>query len=216
MASSDKSFGGTALADIKRIYSDHVPEPIGRHRFYSVLVPFVEKDGKLCLLFEKRAKDMLSQPSEICFPGGHFEKGETALDCALRETMEEIGLGRGDISVIGDGNALCGFADYTLYSIIASIYPAALDRIVLQKDEVDSVFTVPFDFFVENRPEDHFHPVTSDMRGFPYDKVGIGEDYAWRTAKHNVPIYPEYEGNVIWGITASIVEDIVKNVYKER
>lgn len=76
-----RAAAGASLAAVKRIYSDHVPEPIGKHKFYSVLVPFVEKDGRLFLLLEKRARDMLSQPNEICFPGGHFEKGEAALDC---------------------------------------------------------------------------------------------------------------------------------------
>ena len=207
-----RAAAGASLAAVKRIYSDHVPEPIGKHKFYSVLVPFVEKDGRLFLLLEKRARDMLSQPNEICFPGGHFEKGEAALDCALRETKEEIGLERGDISVIGEGNVLCGYADYTLSTIIASLDPLSLDRIVLQKEEVDSIFLAPFDFFVDNPPEDHFHLVTSDMSGFPNEKVGIGKDYAWRVSKHNVPIYPPYEGKVVWGITASIIEDMVETV----
>ena len=31
---------------IENVFKNHKAEPIGRHRFYSVLVPFVEKDGE--------------------------------------------------------------------------------------------------------------------------------------------------------------------------
>ena len=43
---------------IRRTYAKRSPQPIGEHRFFSVLVPFVEKDEELCLLFEVRAKHM--------------------------------------------------------------------------------------------------------------------------------------------------------------
>ena len=33
-----------------------------------VLIPFVERDGRLCLLFELRSAG-ISQPGEVCFPG---------------------------------------------------------------------------------------------------------------------------------------------------
>ena len=32
---------------IRRFYGAHRPKPIGTHRFFSVLVPFVEKNSKM-------------------------------------------------------------------------------------------------------------------------------------------------------------------------
>ena len=64
---------------IRRIYERHEPAPIGKYRFFSVLIPFVEKDGELCLLYEVRARDMDSDPGEICFPGGHVNRERNCL-----------------------------------------------------------------------------------------------------------------------------------------
>ena len=56
---------------------------------YAVLLPLVEQDGKLCLLYETRAETLVGhQPGEVCFPGGHIEVGETPEQCALLETEE--------------------------------------------------------------------------------------------------------------------------------
>ena len=42
-------------------------------------------------LFLKRGSTAPDHPSEWCFPGGHADEGETALQTALRETLEETG-----------------------------------------------------------------------------------------------------------------------------
>ena len=34
------------LKDVRDIYGDHTVEAMGRYHYYSVLVPFVEKEGK--------------------------------------------------------------------------------------------------------------------------------------------------------------------------
>ena len=61
------------IEDIKRIFSARTPGSIGKHRFYSVLVPFIIRDdGGLSILYEVRAAGIM-QPGEVCFPGGHVE-----------------------------------------------------------------------------------------------------------------------------------------------
>lgn len=42
---------------------------------FSVLLPLVEKEGKLYILYELRARHMEVQPGEICFPGGKERRG---------------------------------------------------------------------------------------------------------------------------------------------
>ena len=52
----------------------------------AVLLPLVRTPEGISVLFEERAHTLRSQPGEVCFPGGKREAGETAIQCALRET----------------------------------------------------------------------------------------------------------------------------------
>ena len=80
-----------ALDALRRRYDGHTPGLMGARHSYAVLCPLVEKPDGLYLLFEVRAAG-LRQGGEVCFPGGRVDAGESAVDCALRETEEELGL----------------------------------------------------------------------------------------------------------------------------
>ena len=44
---------------------------------YSVLVPLIQNNNRLEVIFQLRAKDLNRQPGEISFPGGELEEGES-------------------------------------------------------------------------------------------------------------------------------------------
>ena len=200
---------------IENTFKNHKAEPIGRHRFYSVLVPFVEKDGELGLLLEKRADDIPSDPGEICFPGGRVEGDETAEECAVRETVEELGIPVEAIELTGEGNTLYGYANYTIYSRIGFIDYETFEKIRPNSAEVGEVFLLPLSYFMENEPEVYTEPVDFRPKEFPYERVDIPEDYKWRTGKWEIPVY-ETEGRIVWGLTARIIKSTVETlrVYK--
>ena len=200
---------------IENIFKNHKAEPIGRHRFYSVLVPFVEKDGELWLLLEKRADDIPSDPGEICFPGGRVEGDETAEECAVRETVEELGIPAEAIELTGEGNTLYGYANYTIYSRIGFIDYETFEKIRPNSAEVGEVFLLPLSYFMENEPEIYTEPVDFHPTVFPYERVSIPPDYKWRTGKWEIPVY-ETEGRIVWGLTARIIRSTVETlrVYK--
>ena len=200
---------------IENTFKNHKAEPIGWHRFYSVLVPFVEKDGELWLLLEKRADDIPSDPGEICFPGGRVEGDETAEECAVRETVEELGIPVEAIELTGEGNTLYGYANYTIYSRIGFIDYETFEKIRPNSAEVGEVFLLPLSYFMENEPEVYTEPVDFRPKEFPYERVDIPEDYKWRTGKWEIPVY-ETEGRIVWGLTARIIRSTVETlrVYK--
>lgn len=53
------------------------PDLMDKRGEFSVLVPLVEGEEGLSLLYEVRARTLRSQPGEICFPRGPDGGGET-------------------------------------------------------------------------------------------------------------------------------------------
>ncbi|MDR0852769.1 MAG: CoA pyrophosphatase [Clostridiales Family XIII bacterium] len=191
------------------------PGPIGSYWRSSVLLPLVFRDGEWQLLFEVRAENLKTQPGEISFPGGKMEAGETPLECAVRETCEEIGLSRNAITVIGELNYIITYSNFTMYSVLGTLDPQVLEAATASADEVKELFFVPLRFFLDNEPEVFRNEVVPKIQaGFPVDKVPAGKKYPWRTGSAEVPIYTytEPSGNerVIWGLTARLIKDFIR------
>jgi hypothetical protein len=76
-------------------------------------------------------------------------------------------------------------------------------------EEVSEVFTVPVSFFVNTSPKIYeVDWIPSFPEDFPFEKIYGGRDYGWRPRKSKIRFY-EYEGRVIWGMTARIIENYV-------
>ena len=203
---------GITLEQVRKTFCGKKPAAVGEHRFYSVLIPLVEKDGELFLLYEVRARHMVTQPGEVCFPGGHVETEEDPAHTALRETYEEIGIHPGRIRLIGAGNILYGYANYTLFTYLGVVRYEDYLKADLSRDEVDEIFLVRMTDFEAHSPQIFSEEVRAEIdEDFPYEKLGIGRDYPWRTGKWEIPVY-EIDGRVIWGLTARITADLIREV----
>lgn len=200
--------------DFRKFFREYKSEAVVKeHRFYSVLIPLVEREAKMHVLLEKRAAH-ISQPGEICFPGGRIDAGEPPQAAALRECNEEIGITTGEIKVLAQGDTLYGQADFTIYSFIAEISEESYERIKIERDEVEELYLIPLSYFVENEPEFYRERYETNIREFPYDKVGIPSDYEWRRGTMRIPIY-EYDDIVIWGMTAQFLNRMSSKLREE-
>ena len=63
------------LDHLRRRFAAHEPDLLGARYRCAVLCPLVERPDGLHLIYEVRANGV-SQPGEVCFPGGRREKGE--------------------------------------------------------------------------------------------------------------------------------------------
>lgn len=185
---------------------DRIPEVLGNKDFskFAILLPMIEKDGEVHILFEVRSHQMRSQPGDICFPGGRIDKqDDSEKDTAIRETMEELGIERQQISDVFPLDYIVSPFGMIVYSF-AGIIDADVE-FRPNPPEVDSLFTVPLSFFLEKDPK--VYRVNFDIQpeeSFPYDLIAGGENYNWRTRQVDEYFYI-YEDKVIWGLTAKIL-----------
>ena len=69
----------------------------------SVLLLLYPKDGEYCILLNKRSDQVEHHKGEISLPGGARDpEDRDSLETALRETEEEMGIQRGDVTVLGE------------------------------------------------------------------------------------------------------------------
>ncbi len=180
---------------------------------YAILVPLVEREGKLFLLFETRARTLVGhQPNEVCFPGGRREPGESRKETAIRETFEELGIPREEIEILARLDVAQDISDRVIWPFLGKVSEAGIKAMHESAREVQNTFLVPLDYLM-NCPEEVYRypvgPVVDDS--FPFDRIGFPHDYPWRRGWMEVPIY-EYEGHFIWGMTGRMVRWLVQKL----
>ena len=206
--------------DILKSNLPKVPGILGKDEFFNsaVLIPLVFVDDEYHLLFEKRAAN-IKQGGEICFPGGRVEKTDkSVVDTALRETYEEVGIKESKINVIGKLDILFGPRGVLVEPIVAEVKISNLDELVIDKSEVEKVFCVPLSFFENNEPE--VFKIHSTVTHKSYNAKGeeeelilpknYGNDTYYKSIR-DVLVYKTH-GEVIWGITARLVSEIVNKL----
>lgn len=197
------------IKDFEDTFQNREPKSLSFYQYFSVLVPLIEKDGELYILYEVRAESLKRQPGEVCFPGGRVENDESAEECAVRETSEELNIRKEDIRIIAQMDFLHTYSNFTLYSLLGIIDYEVYSRIQVNPDEVKEVFLVPVSFFAENEPEIYNFDVLPNIGpDFPYEKINLTNGYNWRKGKSTVPIY-RYGHRVIWGLTARITNHLM-------
>ncbi len=160
-------------------------------RAAAVLVPIVQREGDLHLVFIRRSDSVESHRGQVAFPGGRVDPTDaTLLDTALREAHEEVGIEPHLVDVLG------GFPTMSTVSSGMRVAPfvGLLKRPVdyrIQQVEVAEVFEVPLHVLADAR-----------YRGL----------YEWRRDKDrpssNFPAI-FYSGQTIWGLTLRITESLL-------
>lgn len=179
---------------------------------FSVLIPLIEVDDELHLLFERRSENLNSQPGEICFPGGKKEDGETPSYSALRETVEELNILESQVEILNNLGYYFTPFNYKINIFLGHIKHEDIDSIHFNPAEVDSIFTVPLKALKNQKPQKYTFDVNMNIsEDFPYEKIENGKDYSFKKGSYSVYFY-EYDNYVIWGITAQILKVFLENI----
>ena len=164
----------------------------------AVLIPLVEKEGEIHILFEVRQAG-IRQGGEICFPGGMIEEGETAEEAAVRETAEELLSPEEKIEVM---HIMSGPGGARIYSCLGILHEYQGTYSI---QEVDHTFTVPLSWFAAHAPRTSIGAMAVETaEDFPFDLLPGGREYPWHKIPRRFYFY-ESEGGVIWGITAQLL-----------
>ena len=156
-------------------------------RSAAVLLPVLGAEaGPLRLLLTQRTDHLRDHAGQISFPGGGLKPGENALEAALREAEEEIGLMRSAIDVFGQMPQYHTGTGFSVSPMIGFVTQGV--GLTPDPGEVAEIFDVPLDFLLDPR---NFRQETRFYRG------------AWRTFLA-IPWAERY----IWGATAGMLAQL--------
>ena len=104
----------------------------------AVMVLLYPKDGEYCVLLNKRSQQVEHHKGEISFPGGARDPtDQSSLETALRETEEEMGIGRSDVAVLGRLDDIATRSNFGVRVYIGTIpYPYPFSPSPLEVAEV--------------------------------------------------------------------------------
>lgn len=187
-------------SDLTRIeHGDHMLNPHALHemegrklRDAAVLVPVINDGDEAKVIFTLRTTTLRSHSGQIAFPGGAIDADDVSPEqAALRETEEEIGLGRAYVETVGrlpDYISFTGFRITPVIGVVTRGYALSLSPV-----EVDEVFEVPLAFLMN--PHNHHR-----------------DSMVWQGSERHFYQMP-YGERHIWGITAGIVRSLYERLY---
>ncbi len=175
--------------ELPGLRSDARFAPSGEIRAAAVMIAVTDRPDPGVILTH-RPTAMRQHAGQIAFPGGKIDPGEDAVQAALRETWEELGIEPEEIDVIG---ATDRFVTGTGYDITPVMGWVRADLPVIPNPaEVADWFEAPLRFLLD--------PANLVRKQMTYR--GLLRDYT----------EIEWQGNRIWGVTAAILENLANRL----
>ena len=156
----------------------------------AVLVPLLDLEEPQVVL-TRRADHLVQHAGQVSFPGGAAEdRDDSAVQTALREAFEEIGLLPNRTRPIGFLDRMDTISDYRVLPVVALVqWPV---QWTLDYSEVAEVFTVPLS-------------VAIDASRYSEKRVERdGQEYTLRSL--------QWENHTIWGATAAILLNLASRM----
>ncbi|SFU20063.1 CoA pyrophosphatase [Mesorhizobium sp. YR577] len=200
----------SALDFRRRVEREREPEPdpdYGDHRFNpgfghlirrdnlrdaAVLIPVVDHGDEASVILTKRTEKLRNHSGQVAFPGGRIDPTDPTPEfAALRETIEEIGLGEDHVEVVGRMPDYVAGSGYRIAPVLGIVRPGF--HLTINPHEVDTAFEVPLRFLMD--PANH------------HQSSRMWNDKEW--VFYDMP----YGGQRIWGVTAGIIRTLYERLY---
>ena len=167
--------------DVGELLTDARFADLDRTADAAVLIAVTEQENPTVLLTQ-RPRTMRDHPGQVAFPGGKIDAGEDAVEAALREAWEELGISESHVNVIGTTDRYQTGTGFDITPVLATV-PADLP-IRPDPREVESWFEAPLDHLM-------------DRARWQENEV------FWKGAMQRY-YEMDHEGYRIWGVTAAI------------
>lgn len=161
----------------------------------AVLIAVMERPGGPMVLMTRRSDSLASHTGQIAFPGGRLDPGETAVEAALREAREEVGLDSELVEVLGVGD---GYETSTGFAVTPVVgWLRGEPTLTPSPAEVAEVFEAPWSFLMD--PANH--------RREYLETEGQPRRWFWAMP---------YREHYIWGVTAGILRRLCDRLYEDK
>ncbi|HMY29363.1 MAG TPA: CoA pyrophosphatase [Agitococcus sp.] len=169
-----------------------LPNDSAQHKADAAVLMAMTREDIPRLILTQRAAHLKSHAGEVAFPGGKRDKTDSSLIyTALREAQEEIDLNPQDVEVVGELGIFTSRVGIKVKPIIGLLDD--IPHLTPSPDEIDSIFTVPLDVFLQQKPN-YQHKIKYMGLSIP------------------VPSF-NHEGYVIWGLTGFMIVEFMRQVY---
>lgn len=143
----------------------------------AVMVPVVEDGGQARIVLTRRTEQLSRHAGQVAFPGGRVDPADAdAVDAALRETEEEIGLPRTLVEPAGFLDCFETVSGFVVTPVVAFVAPQRPPWRP-EPGEVDAVFEVPLAFLLDpaslRRYTMHYRGKAREMVEFRYGPYRI-------------------------------------------
>jgi coenzyme A diphosphatase NUDT7 len=189
----------------RRLQAGESPDSLGRFEKAAVIVPLAERPEGLAVLLEQRSPDLRQSPGEVSFPGGGLEPGESPWEAALRELEEELGIEGARVRLLGPLPVHMRRRGELVYPFVCALE----GNVALRTGrEVAEAFWLPLQRL---RREGFRHAQLLEdyrlSRDFPSRLLPGGR---WRRKARRPMPYELFQGRLIWGLTAEILEELLR------
>ena len=190
LADFDAAAAHSAMSPSPRPLTRPADKP-GTPRIGAVLLVLYEKFSSPHILLIRRQDDLKYHPGQISFPGGGQEPGEQLIETALRETLEEVGLQRYCIEVLGGlAPVYISPSDFIVHPFVA--WHQGQPELRRNQDEVAEIIETPLGLFMD-------------------PSIGCTEIRIMNNAELTVPFY-RLGGDTVWGATAMMLSELLERL----
>ena len=148
------------------------------------------------VVLTQRTQHLSAHSGQVAFPGGKCDAADADVTAtALRESHEEIGLSPADVSVVAVMGQVYSRHGFVVTPIVGVIDPQVIHDFCINPDEIEHIFCVPLQFFLDSKPTMHAASMAPHF--------------------YQVPSF-KYGQFLIWGMTAFVLAEFFNHAYDAR